>query len=407
LNLHARSIIVLLMILYSMMSYFDRTIISVAGADIMRTFQLSETQMGSVYSAFVLGYAFAMIPGGFLVDRFGPACTLTAVGIGSALFTALTAYGIRPALGAWLAVLPSLIVVRVLLGITTAPLYPSCARMIGDQFSRMRRALIWGFVAAGAGLGSALSPVIFSWSLSRYDWRGLFGLAACGTAMLAIAWWLCVRDLPRRMEKEVGPSTGISLRSLYELLKNRNVLLLSLGYFTVSYFEYIFFYWIYYYFKEVRNLPQSQVTLYTTMIFLSWVLMTPTGGFVSDLLVRKIGSRGRAMVAVPTMIASVILFIIGTRTTEAYWTGFLYALSFGLMSSSDGPFWSSTVQVGRDKAGAACGILNTGSNVGGFIAPVLTPAIASVLGWTAALYFACGVAFLGAGAWFFVNLEER
>ena len=143
------------------------------------------------------------------------------------------------------------------------------------------------------------------------------------------------------------------------------------------------------------------------MIFLSWVVMTPTGGFVSDQLVRKIGSRGRAMVAVPAMIASVILFIVGTRMTEDYLTGFLYALSFGLMSSSDGPFWSSTVQVGRDKAGAACGILNTGSNVGGFIAPVLTPAIASILGWTTALYFACGVAFLGAGAWFFVNLAEQ
>lgn len=406
-NLHNRSIIVLLMILYSMMSYFDRTIISVAGPDIMRTFQLSETQMGSVYSAFVLGYAFAMIPGGFLVDRFGPVWTLTAVGIGSALFTALTAYGIRPALAAWLGILPALIVVRILLGITTAPLYPSCARMIGDQFSPIRRALIWGFVAAGAGLGSAFSPVIFSWSLSRYDWRGSFGLAASATAMLAIAWWLCVRDLPRSMEKEVSPSAAVSLAGLYELLKNRNVLLLSIGYFTVSYFEYIFFYWIYYYFKEVRNLPQSQVTLYTTVIFLSWVVMTPIGGLVSDQLVCKIGSRGRAMVAVPAMITSVMLFIIGTRTTEAYLTGFLYALSFGLMSSSDGPFWSSTVQVGRDKAGAACGILNTGSNVGGFIAPVLTPAIASICGWTTALYFACGVAFVGAGAWFLVNLDEK
>ena len=64
--------------------------------------------------------------------------------------------------------------------------------------------------------------------------------------------------------------------------------------------------------------------------------------------------------------------------------------SFGLMSSSDGPFWSAAVQIDPQEAGAAAGILNTGSNVGGFIAPVLTPVIASILGWTTALYFACG-----------------
>jgi MFS family permease len=242
--------------------------------------------------------------------------------------------------------------------------------------------------------------------MSRNGWRGSFMLAGCGTATLALAWWLCVRDVPRTIEEQPTSEASVSLRGVGELLSDRNVLLLSIGYFTVSYFEYIFFYWIYYYFKEVRKVPQSQVTMYTTAIFLSWVVMTPTGGFVSDMLVRKIGSAGRGIVAVTGIVGSVLLFILGTRTTAAAWTGVLYALSFGLMSSSDGPFWSATVQVGRERAGAACGILNTGSNVGGFIAPLLTPAIASILGWTTALYFACGVAFLGAGIWVFVNPEK-
>ena len=347
-----------------------------------------------------------MIPGGFLVDRFGPARIPMAVGLGSALFTALTGYGVRPGLGALLGIVPALLVIRVLLGVTTAPLYPSCARMIGDRFSRTRRALIWGLVAGGAGLGSALSPLIFSWSLSRFAWRGSFVLAGCGTATLALSWWLCVRNAPRNDKEQVSSNSGFLLRSFYVLLLNRNILLLTIGYFTVSYFEYIFFYWIYYYFKDVRRFPQFQVMIYTTAIFLSWVVMTPLGGLVSDLLVSKLGSRGRALVAVTGMTGSIVLFIFGTRTIAASWTGVLYALSFGFMSSSDGPFWSATVQAGREKAGAACGILNTGSNIGGFIAPVLTPAIASVLGWTTALYFACGVAFLGAGTWFFVRLEE-
>ena len=63
--------IVALMVLLSVMSYFDRTIMSIAGPGMIHDFGLSETQMGSVYSAFLLGYALMMIPGGRLADRWG------------------------------------------------------------------------------------------------------------------------------------------------------------------------------------------------------------------------------------------------------------------------------------------------------------------------------------------------
>jgi ACS family glucarate transporter-like MFS transporter len=59
------------MVLFSVMSYFDRTIMSIAGPGMIHDFGLSDTQMGSVYSAFLLGYALMMIPGGRLADRWG------------------------------------------------------------------------------------------------------------------------------------------------------------------------------------------------------------------------------------------------------------------------------------------------------------------------------------------------
>ena len=40
-----------LMVGFSVMSYFDRTIMSIAGPAIIREFKLSETEMGTVYSA--------------------------------------------------------------------------------------------------------------------------------------------------------------------------------------------------------------------------------------------------------------------------------------------------------------------------------------------------------------------
>src|ERR1035438_8343726 len=93
-------LIVALMFGFSMISYFDRTIMSIAGPRMMSDFGVSPTAMGSVYSAFILGYALLMIPGGHLTDRLGPRRTLTLMGVGSAVFTGLTIIGGRPGLGA-------------------------------------------------------------------------------------------------------------------------------------------------------------------------------------------------------------------------------------------------------------------------------------------------------------------
>src|SRR5256885_16407891 len=100
-------VVVALMIAFSVMSYFDRTIMSIAGPQIMKEFDLSATQMGSVYSAFILSYAILMIPGGHVADRLGPRLTLLLVNLSAALFTALTALGGRPGLGSLLGVVPA------------------------------------------------------------------------------------------------------------------------------------------------------------------------------------------------------------------------------------------------------------------------------------------------------------
>ena len=65
-----RLVVVALLFGFSLISYFDRTIMSIAGPQLMKDFAISPTQMGAVYSAFILGYALLMVPGGHLV---GPA----------------------------------------------------------------------------------------------------------------------------------------------------------------------------------------------------------------------------------------------------------------------------------------------------------------------------------------------
>jgi sugar phosphate permease len=53
----SRLVIVALLFAFSAVSYFDRTIMSIAGPALIDEFHVSATEMGSVYSAFILGYA--------------------------------------------------------------------------------------------------------------------------------------------------------------------------------------------------------------------------------------------------------------------------------------------------------------------------------------------------------------
>ena len=74
---------------------------------------------------------------------------------------------------------------------------------------------------------------------------------------------------------------------------------------------------------------------------------------------------------------------------------------------AEGPFWATAIDLGGDQAGASCGIMNTGGNIGGMLAPVITPLVAIRFGWAGGLYFASFLVLLGVVTWLWVNPERR
>ena len=58
-------------------NYMDRSNISVAGPAIAADLQLNTVELGFIFSAFGWTYAALQIPGGILVDRFGPRIVYT------------------------------------------------------------------------------------------------------------------------------------------------------------------------------------------------------------------------------------------------------------------------------------------------------------------------------------------
>ena len=398
--------IVALMVALSAMSYINRTVISVAAPTLIKHFHLSETQMGSIFSAFILSYGIVMAPGGWLADRFGPRWILAVVGGGSAIFTALTAVVGTASLASYLSVFWCFLVVRLALGACSAPLYPSCARMNANWVPLLDRARVQGFIIGGAPLGAAITPVLFTWLIARYGWQRSFLLAAAATALLAGLWLGSVQDHPAGSSapKTVTPPTRRADPSVWSLLKNRNILLLTAGYVALNYFEYIFFYWIYYYFGEIRKVGASQSAIYTTVLLLVMMVMLPLGGWVSDRLIPRLGSIPACRtVAVAGMVLSAVLLYAGTNLVTGLPMVALLSLALGLAAFTEGPFWAALIEAGGSHVGTAGGIMNGVGNIGGVLAPVLTPYIAARAGWSWGLYFGSFIVVAGAVTWLFLQ----
>ena len=395
-----------LMVALSAMSYINRTLMPVAAPTLIKHFYLSETQMGSIFSAFILSYAILMAPGGWLSDRFGPRWVLALVGGGSALFTALTALVGALSLARFAGVFGCFLAVRFALGGFSAPLYPACARMSASWIPLLDRARVQGMIIGGAPLGAAITPVLFAWLIARYGWQHSFFFASAATVALTILWLAYAQDRPPGDSAPAAVTTPARRTdiSIWSLLKSKNILLLTAGYFALNYFEYIFFYWIYYYFGEIRKVGASQSAIYTTVLLLVMMVMLPLGGWVSDRLIPRFGSTPACRaVAVAGMVLSAALLYVGTNIVTGLAMVALLSLALGLAATAEGPFWAALIDAGGGHVGSAGGIMNGIGNLGGLLAPVLTPYIASRAGWSWGLYFGSFIVLMGAISWFFLQ----
>src|SRR5580704_4354136 len=103
----------------SAVAYVDRINIAIAGSSIASEFHLTNVQLGSLTSAFLVGYALFQTLGGWLADRLGPRRVLTLGVLWWGLFTALTATVSNRLAGA----LVLFIAIRFLLGAGEAIIY--------------------------------------------------------------------------------------------------------------------------------------------------------------------------------------------------------------------------------------------------------------------------------------------
>lgn len=169
--------------------------ISVAQHFMVPELGLSDMQVGQIFSSFMVGYALFQVPAGVWGDRRGPRFVLTVAVLSWGLLTLLT--GLVPGLvvrGASAAFV-SLLILRFMLGVGEAAMYPVAGRVVANWMPLAEHAFSNAVVMAGNTVGSALAPPLIAYLMQTFGWRFSFYLTGIFPFGIAVLWWWQARGL--------------------------------------------------------------------------------------------------------------------------------------------------------------------------------------------------------------------
>ena len=373
--------------------------------------------MGWVYTTFLIVYTIAMLPGGWLIDRIGSARTLTLYGVTMGTFVILTG-----ALG-WvtsspMAFLICLLVIRGLGGMCNAPLHPGAAHAVSDATTANHRATANGMVTAGALVGIACCYPAFGWLMDELTWQWAFVVSGSMLIAYAVLWRLATASSLHQPPTTQSLDENDASPTIWALLQQGNLWLITLSYAAYSYLQYLFFYWMGYYFKEVLNVPNVEARWASFWIMLAMGAGMAIGGRCTDTMCKMLGpTNGRRVIIIAGMGLGAVFGVIGVNVTNLLplfeslgvnvsslvCIAVCLAISMAATGMCEGVFWTTATDIGGKSRGLSGAFMNTGGNVGGLISPLVTPFIAETIGWPGAITVACVISGLGGLVWLLIK----
>lgn len=414
-----------LLFFISLVTYLDRINIAVAGKLMSEAFGLSDLQFGTIFSAFVVGYALFQVPAGWVGDRFGYKRTLVFSLILWSCFSALTPWAGRGFLVSMVGVVPAIWIVRFLIGLGEAASYPCSNALVGRWFPSKERGVATGTIFAGLGLGTAITPPFVAWLMVTFGWEqsfyicGLLGLVLAAVVSLYLTekpedhsgineselrYILSGRETPAQAASRTAPQAT----PWKKILSDRNVWLLFISYMCTGYTVYLYFAWFYRYLVDARGMGLIQGSFFGAMPFLLMTFSAPFGGWLSDRLSLRLGKTvARRLIVFCAKLPCLPLVYLGATAEDNTMSVIWLSLAFGLSFLGANCYWTTAIELLPPHAGTVSATMTMGINVAGIFAPVLTPLIKDQYGWTAAWVVAGAFTMVGGLLWIFIQPEKK
>lgn len=383
----------LLMALY-FVNYLDRTNLGIAKAEVSADLQLSATMFGLASGIFFIGYVLVEVPSNLALARFGARRWLARIAVSWGIVA--VALGFAPNA-------TTLLVLRFLLGVAEAGLFPGVVFYLSQWFPAAHRARMVGVFMLAIPIASALGTPLAAWLIQAghgvafglAGWRFMMICVGLPAVILGVICWFYLTDRPQdahwltaaqrrwlvdTLAEEHRATAARHHYPLRRTLTSPRVWALALAYFGIVY------------------------GLYALAFFLPSIIAGVNQTFGVRLSLIQVG----LITAVPYLFAAAAMFFWSRhadRSREYVWHVALPLILGGLtipvalylrhpvavmvpvtfaaigIYSALPVFWAlpSKFLTGAAAAGGI-GLINSLGNLGGFAAPYTTGALADLTG---------------------------
>src|ERR1700722_6217947 len=392
-NMHAPTGPVRLVLLVSaalLINYVDRGNLATAVPLIQGELGLSGTQLGFLLSVFYYSYVLAMVPAGWLAERYGAQRVLAAgIAIWS-LATLLTGF----ATGFW-----TLLLLRLLLGVGESVGFPSTSQLFANQLRLEQIAMANGVSAFSYLVGPAIGTVLGGLLMPIYGWRAVFVMFG---AMSLLCIWPIFRIRLRPGAQVTDERATPAAPSFNLILKQRGLWGASLGLFASNYNFYFILSWLPDYLVQERGFSMSVMAAVAGSAYLINALSALAAGWVVAAWTRSGRSPNtfyKSLMAfshIASMGAMVGMMVLPVTGCIAC----LYVFEIGMGLCSPGVYAIPQIIAGPAATGRSVGVQNACGNLAGILAPLLTGILLDATGhFSSAFVLAGALNVLGLVGW--------
>lgn len=414
-----RWLILLLIGVMYMITYMDRTGISIAAPSIAREFGFSETAIGIVFSVFLWAYALGQVPAGWFADRFGPRLTLLILVPMWSVMTAMTSFATG---------ILSLIIVRFIFGLAEAGAFPAATRGMQLWFPSSERGIVHGVSHSFSRLAVAIVPFIAVSIIAVLGWRWIFYLFGATGLLWSFAFFWMYRDLPEkhpgvnRLElahirewsvNDSAPPLSVGPIRPKEpwnrIFGSRNMWYIAISYGCFYYGTYFYVTWFPDYLLQYRHLSLKAMGTLAPLPLVAGMVGDLLGGSLTDGIYKKTGKLkfARRVVAAPSMLASGLCLIPAALTHDAMTAIFCLTASLFFLELVISPAWAVPMDVGGQFSGTVSGLMNMTGALVASISPIIFGYLVQRGQWITPFFISAGVLLSGSIFWaFFIDPEK-
>ena len=402
-------IAIALLTIAGIVNYLDRSTLSIANHSVSAELGLSASQMGLLLSAFSFAYAFAQLPVGVLLDRFGARLML-----GLGMFVWSTAQ----LCGGLVTSLSQFLFARVALGVGESPNFPAGAKVVSEWFGIRERGRPTGIFITSSTIGPALAPPILTVLLLSFGWRSMFMIMGALGIAVSIGWYLIYRDRKTVSlnESEVEFLTDahsetrverkMTMTEWRDLFLNPTTWGMIIGNMGVIYMLWLYLTWLPAYLEHERHLSIASTGWLVSIPYLLGTVGMLSSGFIADALMAcgMAPIRSRKWPICVGLVGGAAFTIPAAFTPNLALAIFYLSAAMFFVQMASGACWALvSVAAPRHMTASLASIQNFGGYFGGSFAPFITGIVVDrTHSFVNAFLISAGIAFAAAFVYAFV-----